>query len=97
MLTPMLGGCDVDGPNLLASRSPECSGLPGHKFRVARVLCELSVLHGSLWAYVVALTCFVGAFGLIIGNLIASTKARRRAGRCSWARTRMSAEPSSGY
>ena len=39
-------------------------------------LCVLSVLHGSGWAYVAALTCFVGAFGLIIGNLIASTMAR---------------------
>jgi DHA1 family bicyclomycin/chloramphenicol resistance-like MFS transporter len=39
-------------------------------------LCALSVLHGSGWAYVAALTCFVGAFGLIIGNLIASTMAR---------------------
>jgi MFS transporter, DHA1 family, multidrug resistance protein len=39
-------------------------------------LCALSVVHGSGWAYVAALTCFVGAFGLIIGNLIASTMAR---------------------
>jgi DHA1 family bicyclomycin/chloramphenicol resistance-like MFS transporter len=39
-------------------------------------LCALSVLHGSGWAYVAALTCFVGAFGLIIGNLIACTMAQ---------------------
>ena len=39
-------------------------------------LCALSLSHGSGWAYVAALACCVGAFGLVFGNLIASTKAR---------------------
>lgn len=39
-------------------------------------LCTLSLSHGSGWAYVAALACCVGAFGLVLGNLIASTMAR---------------------
>ncbi|HEY5257214.1 MAG TPA: hypothetical protein VIJ12_02440 [Candidatus Baltobacteraceae bacterium] len=42
----------------------------------ALALCALSLSHGSGWAYVAALACCVGAFGLVFGNLIASTMAR---------------------
>jgi DHA1 family bicyclomycin/chloramphenicol resistance-like MFS transporter len=38
-------------------------------------LCGLSLSHGGGWAYVAALACCVGAFGLVFGNLIASTMA----------------------
>ncbi len=39
-------------------------------------LCALSLSKGNGWAYVAALACCVGAFGLVLGNLIACTMAR---------------------